>query len=188
MPAIKAKKVVSTVKRGPRPAIATVRAKAVPKKQDTVLKAKAKASRKAAVAPLLRKKPPATVITPVIEREEPHILKSTEGKPLVERLNDKLLEQLRSRKVTNEAVAEALGIHPTYLSRTLREMGFEKVKGATMAHREARSELADAREKFRAQLAKEVNRNKKTVEAAAKEAKCTVRTMFRWCAKYANVR
>lgn len=185
MATAKAPKVVQTVKRGnasPAPA------KFVPKKKNVAAKAAAKVSRKAAIQPLLRVKPAATVAPPVIVREDPHVLKRDEGKPLVERLNAKLLLQLAKRKVTNEAAAEALGVHPTYLSRTLKAMGETKLKGKTTAHREGRAELARAREQYRSQLAKKVNRKELTPEAAAREAKCDVRTMFRWMAKYANVR
>lgn len=182
----KALKVVSTVRRaGDAPKAPAF----VPKKKNTAAKAAARASRKAAVAPLLHgrtysKLEPA----PVIIRETPHVLKRDANKPLIQRLNDKLLLQLATRKVTNEAAAEALGVHPTYLSRTLTAMGETKVKGKTSAHREARSKLAHTREQYRAQLAKKVNRGELTITAASKQAKCTERTMFRWCAKYENVR
>ena len=184
MSSVKARKVVSTVKRGPASTDAPASVRAT---RNTRAKAVAKASRKTALAPLVKKKV-AAVSVPVIKREQPHILKSTEGKPLVERLNDRLLEQLRTRRVTNEEAAALLNVHPTYLSRTLRELGQEKEKGKTMEHREARSQLADAREKFCAQLAKQVNRGEKTAEKAAREPTCTLRTMSRWCAKYATIK
>lgn len=179
------RKLFSTVKRaGDAPKAPAF----VKKKNNTAAKAAAKASRKVAVASLLKKKPAALILVPEVVREEPHVLAKDAHKPLVDRLNAKLLKQLRERKVTNTAAAEALGVHETYLSRILKELGEEKTKGVTMAHREARAMLAQTREQYRAQLAKKVNRKEMTPEKAAKEAKCTVRTMFRWMAKYANVK
>lgn len=178
-------RVVPTVKRDGRTTQAPT---FVPKKKNTAAKEAAKASRKVAVAALLKKKPEATIVAPVVVREEPHVLKRDEGKPLVDRLNPKLLKQLRERKVTNEDAAMVLGVHGTYLSRVLKDLGEEKFKGVTTAHREARSKLAETREQFRATLAKKVNRNEISVEKAAKEANCTVRTMFRWCAKYGSTK
>jgi hypothetical protein len=180
-------KVVSVVKRhgdAPQPAKAAV---AKPRSaRSEAAKTAAKASRAKAVAPLRKQKAPATVVVPRAVREEPHIRKSDAGKPLIERLNPKLLAQLRNRKVTNAAAAEALGVHETYLSRVLKDMGEEKVKGATSEHREQRAKLTHARNQTREMLAKKVNRQEMTIERAAKEAKCSVRTMFRHCAKFAK--
>jgi AraC-like DNA-binding protein len=197
-------KVVSVVKRGPASDSATVtpvnpaavarttrdkvgmsdRAN-VRASKKTAAKAAASASRKAAVKPLLKVKPAATVVVPKVKREEPHVLKRDIDKPLIERLNPKLLEQLRSRKVTNAAAAEALGVHETYLSRVLRDMGETKTKGVTTEHREARAKLTHARQQTRDMLAKRVNKGEITVQKAAKDAACSVRTMFRHCAKFA---
>lgn len=184
--------VISTVKRR---GVASATAK-VTGKRNAPTKAAAKASRKAAQAPIKAhattkrraKQLEMAVYTPKIERQEPHIRKMDDGKPLVDRLNPKLLEQLRTRKVTNTAAAAALGISETYLSRTLSELQVEKIKGETSAHREARAKLNTARRTTRELLAKKVNRQEMTVEKAAKEANCSVRTMFRYCAQYANLK
>jgi AraC-like DNA-binding protein len=190
--ASKSTKVVSTVKRkGDGPAIVPASAK-VPAKpnaaRNAAAQANAKKARAKAIKPL-RKAKVVAVEAPRAIREEPHVVKTpAEGHNLVDCLNATLRKQLRERKVTNEAAAEALGVHPTYLSRILKDMGEEKVKGATMAHREARNELVAARNKHRAELAKKVNRQEITIEKAAKDANCSVRTMFRWCAEYANVK
>lgn len=179
MAAKQPKQIVSTVRRrgdaAPVVAPAKVSAKV----------ARARASHKAALAPLRKSKeasPDAAI--PSIERETPVIYKKDAGKTLVERLNMKLLEQLRTRRVTNRAAAEALGVSEIYLSRTLSELGATKVQGATTKHREARAKLDKARSQMRTVLAKKVNRQEMTIEQAAKDANCSVRTMFRWCAKY----
>lgn len=181
MATAKSSKAVSVVRRNGESTI--THAAPVRTKKSLAVRAEAKASRRKEQAPLFKKKVITTVV-PTIKREEPHVLKRDEGKPLVERLNPKLRAQLRDRKVTNEAAAEALGVSATYLSRTLSELGEEKAKGATTAHREARSELNAVREKHRSVLAKKVNKGEMTIEKAAKDANCSVRTMFRWCAKY----
>jgi hypothetical protein len=129
-----------------------------------------------------------SVTPPEIVREEPHILESQNGKPLAKRLNATLRKQLADRKVTNAVAAAALGVSETYLSRTVAALGVEKAPGKTTAHRNARHELAAARNAHRASLAKTVNKGNMTIEAAAKAANCSVRTMFRWCEKYANVK
>lgn len=150
--------------------------------------AKARVSRTAQVAPL-RKKKAVNVVKPKAQAKEvaPHVLKSTAGKPLEERLNPKLLEQLRTRKVTNAQAADALGVSETYLSRTVAAIQ-EKDAGVTTEHRKARSKLAKARSGTRAELAKKVNRGELTLAQACKQANCSERTMYRWCEKYANVK
>lgn len=181
-------KVVSIVRHNGEAPVLHKPKRPVPKKVNAPLKAAAKKSRAKARQALPKKARAKSLPAPVIVREEPHILKRDEGKPLVERLNPKLLEQLRTRKVTNAVAAEALGVHETYLCRVLSELGEEKVKGSTSAHREARAKLTKARNDTRILLAKKVNRLEMTIERAAKEANCSVRTMFRYCAKYANLR
>lgn len=181
MAAKKSKQVVSTVRRhgDTAPVVAPTKVSAKV--------ARARASHKVALAPLRRAKeasPDAAL--PVIEREAPVIYKKDNGKTLVERLNPKLMEQLRTRRVTNRAAAEALEVSEIYLSRTLNELGVTKVQGATTKHREARAKLDKARSQMRTMLAKKVNRQEITIEQAAKDANCSVRTMFRWCAKYAK--
>lgn len=189
-------KVVSTVKRD-KPASTKTKANGGPrlthkevekiaKPARTLAKAKAKASRDAVMKGIPKKAKLVSVKPPEIVREEPVVLASQIGKPLAERLNAALRKQLAERKVTNAAAAEALGVSETYLSRTVAAMGIEKAPGKTTAHRNARHELAALRNKHRETLAKSVNKGGMTIEAAAKAANCSVRTMFRWCEKYAN--
>lgn len=218
MASIRKPKVVSTVKRekpasattkastkartngGPRltsKEVEKIAGKHVPTAKDTVFKAPkrktvaqamAKASRDAVMKAIPKKAKLVSVTPPEIVREDPYVFAKDEGKPLADRLNAKLLKQLADRKVTNAVAAEALGVSETYLSRTVAAMGIEKKPGKTTAHRNARHELAAARNTHRATLAKKVNKGEMTIEAAAKNAKCSVRTMFRWCEKYANVK
>jgi hypothetical protein len=202
MASIRKPKVVSTVKRdkpastsasakangGPRLTDKEVARIAAPPKRKSVAQVKAKASRDAVMKAFPKKAKAVSVTPPEIVREEPHILESQNGKPLAKRLNATLRKQLADRKVTNAVAAAALGVSETYLSRTVAALGVEKAPGKTTAHRNARHELAAARNAHRASLAKTVNKGNMTIEAAAKAANCSVRTMFRWCEKYANVK
>lgn len=104
-------------------------------------------------------------------------------KPLIDRLNQRLLKQLAARKITNAQAAEQLGVSETYLSRIVASMQ-DKVPGETVIKRKANAALAKTRRDFRVKLAKEVLRNRKTYEDAASEAGCSVRTMFRYVEKY----
>lgn len=104
-------------------------------------------------------------------------------KPLKDRLGKRLLEQLRTRKITNKQAAEQLGVSESYLSRTVAALQ-EKEPGQSVIERKANSELAKTRRQFRTKLAKEVLRKRKSCEQAASEAGCSVRTMFRYVEKY----
>lgn len=104
-------------------------------------------------------------------------------KPLRDRLGVRLLNNLRTRKITNAQAADELGVSESYLSRTVAAIQ-EKEPGETTAQRAANSELAKTRRVFRTKLAKEVLRRRKTIEDAAKEADCSIRTMFRYVERY----
>jgi AraC-like DNA-binding protein len=104
-------------------------------------------------------------------------------KPLIDRLSKKLLDDLQKRKITNAQAAEKLGVSESYLSRTVAALQ-TKVPGETVQQRKANADLTRTRRQFRTKLAKEVIRGRKTVQAAATEAGCSVRTMFRYVERY----
>lgn len=185
----KRSRVVQTVFRGEErpPAPAAIH-------HNTAVKAKpakvimARAARKAAAAPKKAALPRRHVsIRVAMDLAKPHIIEADNDKPLVERLNDVLLAQLKERKVTNKAAAEALGVSEFYLCRTVRSLQVKK-PGDTPKQRAARSKLSKARNDTRAMLAKMVNKGELTMAQACKRANCTERTMYRWCAKYANLK
>lgn len=148
----------------------------------------ARAARKAAAAPKKAALPRRyTGVRVAMDMAKPHIIAADKDKPLVERLNDVLLAQLRERKVTNKAAAEALGVSEFYLSRTVARLQPKK-PGETPKQRNARSKLFKARTDTRATLAKMVNKGELTLAQACKRANCSERTMYRWCAKYANLK
>lgn len=105
------------------------------------------------------------------------------GETVDKRLKPKILADLRVRKVTNKAVAEKLGVSETYVSRKVAALQ-TKERGKVALEREAKAKLYKVRAQVRDMLAKKVNKNQMTVALAAAEAGCTIRTMFRYCAKY----
>jgi len=105
------------------------------------------------------------------------------AKPLKDRLTKRVLERLRTRKVTNKEVAREMGVSESYLSRIVAGMQ-TKEPGQTVIERNANAQLAKTRRHFRTKLAKEVIRNRKTCTDAAAEAGCSERTMFRYIARY----
>lgn len=105
------------------------------------------------------------------------------AKPLIERLSPSLLEKLRTRKLTNAQAAEKLQVSESYLSRTVAALQ-TKVPGPTVQVRKANSDLTKTRRNFRVTLAKQVLNGRKSVTLAAKEAGCSVRTMFRYIERY----
>lgn len=104
-------------------------------------------------------------------------------KPLVERLTKRLLERLRTRKMTNAEAAEELGVSETYLSRTVAALQ-SKVPGETVIARNEASALATERRLYRERLAKEIKNGQLDLATAAKRANCSERTMSRYVAKY----
>ncbi len=104
-------------------------------------------------------------------------------KTLSEKLTPRLLERLRTRKITNREAAEGLGVSSSYLSRTVAAMQ-KKEPGKTTAARKAAQKLYAARIEFRDKLAKQVLAGRRKLETACEMAQCTQRTMFRHMAKY----
>jgi predicted XRE-type DNA-binding protein len=104
-------------------------------------------------------------------------------KKLKDRLTAALLEKLRTRKITNAQAAEQLGVSEPYLSRTVAAIQ-RKEPGKTMLERAKAHKLAETRRKHREGLAKEVKNGNLDVHAAARRAKCSIRTMSRYVAAY----
>jgi len=108
-----------------------------------------------------------------------------DGRTLEKRLTPRILKDLETRKRSNKEVAEELGVSETYLSRMVAARQ-AKEPGMTPLLREAASKIYKARKQTREMLAKKVNKGHITLELAAKEAGCSVRTMYRYCAKFAK--
>ena len=83
------------------------------------------------------------------------------------------LEELRTRKVTNRAVAARLGVSEEHVSRVLKELGIVKIPGGQ--ERRAAKELAAERYRYRKEVAKTLS-----PRLAARAARCSVRTIYRW--------
>lgn len=104
-------------------------------------------------------------------------------KPLAERLSKTMLQRLYDRKITNAQAADALGVSETHLSRTVAAIQ-GKVPGVNAAVRAAATKLHHARRTTRTELAKKVLADQLTIAQAAKRAKVSERTMFRYVALY----
>lgn len=82
------------------------------------------------------------------------------------------LDDLKHRRVTNRAVAAQLRVSEEHVSRTLKELGLVKDPAQSRA---AAKELVKARYEYRQSVAKTL-----TPKQAAKAARCSVRTIYRW--------
>lgn len=85
------------------------------------------------------------------------------------------LAALHARRTTKTALAHKLGISPTYLMRITPPLPL----GPVVAQRKAQSKLATSRKAHRERLAIKVVAGK-SIEKAAVEANCSVRTMYRY--------
>jgi DNA-binding Xre family transcriptional regulator len=89
------------------------------------------------------------------------------------------LDRLAKRKITKRALAAELGISECYLNRLTPPLP----PGPVRAKRLARADLAQQRRNHRMKLAKMVQSGRRNIESAAKEARCSVRTLYRYLAK-----
>ncbi len=80
------------------------------------------------------------------------------------------LEQLKSRELTNRAVAEILGVSEEHVSRTLKALGVKKDVLPGTAERELRA----TRRQYREHVAKTM-----PPKQAARAANCSLRTIYR---------
>lgn len=104
--------------------------------------------------------------------------------PRAERLVDRVkpyLTPLNNRETTIRAVAAQLGVSETYLSTVVKPL-LERVESSTK-YRQNRSILKKTRSKYREFLAKQVEKGDISVETAAIEANCSIRTIYRYLDK-----
>lgn len=104
-------------------------------------------------------------------------------KKLKDRLTKPLLQKLRERKLTNAEAAAQLDVSISYLSRVVAAIQ-RKEPGKTMQARRAAHALVTQRRQHRERLAREVKNGNLDVNAAAKRAKCSIRTMERYVEAY----
>lgn len=100
--------------------------------------------------------------------------------PLRDRIPAGLLDAIKLRLVPAKTVADMFGVHASYFSRVLKQIGVEKVVAPTVFRKQKASELSQFRQKFRWSQAEKVIKGEITVEKAAEEAKCTPRTIYRY--------
>lgn len=106
-------------------------------------------------------------------------------KPLIERISKRNLRLLRENRATNAEIAEIYGVSPGYLSKVVNLLQ-KREPGKVVAYRSAQAKLFAARRQLREDLARKVVRKTRpiTVEEAAAQANCSIRTMFRHVAKF----
>lgn len=102
---------------------------------------------------------------------------------LQKRITPEQIEALRTRKVTNRALAKELGVTEFHLSRTFPGHRIGKIPGPVAAAKREKRQLRLIRDDYRLMLAMKVKARQITVEQAAKTAHCSVRTMYRHLAK-----
>jgi hypothetical protein len=86
------------------------------------------------------------------------------------------LAALNTRKLTKVALAESLGVSVTYIAKNTPKLP----PGPIRAQRARTKVLSDTRKAYRTRLAKQVLSGRRSLESAAKEAHCSIRTMYRY--------
>lgn len=99
--------------------------------------------------------------------------------PLHQRIAPGILEALAQRKTTIKAVARLYGVSEGYLSRTLKQLNLTRIPAPTVAHKKHSKALKAIRTQFRLDLAKKALQGT-PVPQVAREANCSVRTMYRY--------
>lgn len=84
------------------------------------------------------------------------------------------LDDLRTRKVTNKALATQLGYSPEHISRVLKALNLQKDPHPTSI-RQSNHQLFAERRAFRVEAAKTL-----PPKQAARQAKCSLRTIYRY--------
>lgn len=106
------------------------------------------------------------------------------NKPTVsERLDAATLEKLANREVTVASVAAQLGVTAFYLGRVMRNKGITRIPGPVVAERKQNSEVYQAVQAEREELAKKVKSGEITMAVACRKAGVCDRTMRRHVAK-----
>lgn len=98
---------------------------------------------------------------------------------LSKRLTKGILEALAQRKASSKDVAKLYNVSEAHLSRTLRDLGLQKIPAPTMEQKRLSKLLKASRTAHRLELAKLVLQNK-PIYIAAKEANCSISTIYRY--------
>lgn len=95
-------------------------------------------------------------------------------------LRDKIkpyADQIRRREITNRALAHTLGASEWQVCRVIKQLN---IKREPAPSRESQRALIESRQEMRRELANNPN---VTPEQAARQAKCSVRTIYRYRSK-----
>lgn len=89
-------------------------------------------------------------------------------------------EAIAQRLMTAREAAQHLNCNEQYLCKLLKEQGVKRIPGITTAHRAKMGALFKSRRDFRKLLAAQVKAHSKTIKQAAKEGRCSERTIYRY--------
>jgi transposase len=99
---------------------------------------------------------------------------------LKNRLTPGILEAIAQRKTSAKDVAKLYGVSETHLSKALKALNLQKIPAPTPEHKRKAHILMVTRTKVRQELAEKVRLGTKTIHNAAREANCSLRTMYRY--------
>jgi hypothetical protein len=92
---------------------------------------------------------------------------------------DAELAALSARTLTKTKLAAQYKVSPTYISRITPRLP----PGPVAQKRKLTKILSDTRKAYRTKLAKQVIAGRRGLESAAREANCSIRTMYRYICK-----
>jgi AraC-like DNA-binding protein len=102
---------------------------------------------------------------------------------LAHKLTPDILDQLQSRSVKHQDIAEQLNVSPTHLSRTLAEQKFKRTPSPDVIERKKASLIYRARAENRQVIAQKVVNKTLDIKTAQEIANCSERTLRRYMAK-----
>lgn len=95
------------------------------------------------------------------------------------KIPDDIKKQIANRDLTAREAAKLLDINENYLCKLLKDQGIKRIPGITTTHRKKIADLTKSRKDFRKLLVAQVKGRSKTIAQAAKEGKCSERTIYR---------
>lgn len=90
-----------------------------------------------------------------------------------------IVKLLTNREITGRAAAKSMGISEQYFSLLVRRQKIKRIPGPTVVRREKAEALTALRREYRKAVVVQVAKGRKSIEVAAKEAKCSERTIYR---------
>lgn len=97
-----------------------------------------------------------------------------------------VVSQIVNRTLTNRKASLMLGISEQYFSVLFRRLKLKKVPGPTVVAKRDAKNLSATRIDYRKQVVNQVKNGRKTIQAAAREARCSERTIYRYLKMLTN--